>query len=181
MTEWDGPVKESALLIEVPAAEPAVGRWRGRYATAGIPAHVTALYPFRIPPLAPADLDTVAELAVGIDQFAFALTMVEEFPGVLWLRPAPEEPFRVVTRLLSAVFPDCPPYAGEFPDPQPHLTVAKYDPTERAQLMATVAPAVEEHLPIACVADRLSIFASDDEGMWTRMTSFAFRQRAAGA
>jgi hypothetical protein len=40
---------ESALLVTVPAAEPAVARHRSRLdtsATVGVPAHITVLYPF---------------------------------------------------------------------------------------------------------------------------------------
>ena len=39
----------SALLIPVPAAEPAVRAWRGQFdpsAAAGVPAHITLLVPF---------------------------------------------------------------------------------------------------------------------------------------
>ena len=44
---------ETGLLVEVPAAEPPVASWRGCYdpvTTRGIPAHVTALWPFILRP-----------------------------------------------------------------------------------------------------------------------------------
>ena len=48
------PGPQSALIIEVPEAEPAVARHRERLdpsAALGIPAHITLLYPF-LPPAA---------------------------------------------------------------------------------------------------------------------------------
>ena len=56
---------ESAVLALIPAAESVVGPYRMRLdptARAGVPAHVTVLYPF-VPPSSITD-DTVAE-AVG--------------------------------------------------------------------------------------------------------------------
>jgi hypothetical protein len=47
-----GPGWETALLLPVPAAEPAVGRHRARLDEAardGVPAHITVLYPFLSP------------------------------------------------------------------------------------------------------------------------------------
>jgi hypothetical protein len=46
------PGPRSALIVEVPAAEPAVARHRERLdssAPLGVPAHITVLYPF-LPP-----------------------------------------------------------------------------------------------------------------------------------
>jgi hypothetical protein len=47
-----GPGWETALLLPVPAAEPAVSRHRARLDEAardGVPAHITVLYPFMPP------------------------------------------------------------------------------------------------------------------------------------
>ena len=46
------PAPESALVVRVPEAEPVVNRFRAAYdpsAPAGVPAHVTLLYPFKPP------------------------------------------------------------------------------------------------------------------------------------
>ena len=51
------PAQESALLVSVPAAEPAVSAHRSRLdpgAPLGVPAHITVLYPF-LPPAAIGD------------------------------------------------------------------------------------------------------------------------------
>jgi hypothetical protein len=55
---------ESALLVPVPAAEPAVGQHRARLDEAardGVPAHITVLYPF----LPPAGIDKTLLAALG--------------------------------------------------------------------------------------------------------------------
>ena len=42
-------IGQTAIIVPVGAAEPIVGRWRTRFdpaAAAGVPAHVTIIYPF---------------------------------------------------------------------------------------------------------------------------------------
>ena len=49
-----GPNLPSALLVEVPEAEPLVRQWRmdlDPHAALGVPAHITVLFPFAPPPL----------------------------------------------------------------------------------------------------------------------------------
>jgi hypothetical protein len=72
------PGPRSALIVEVPAAEPAVARRRERLdssAPLGVPAHITVLYPF-LPPgaIGPAVLGDLGRL------FAAA--------GARWVRAA---------------------------------------------------------------------------------------------
>lgn len=68
---------ESALLVAVPAAEPAVARHRSRLDTSaavGVPAHITVLYPFLPPDLIDADtLATLARLFASVPGFRFTL------------------------------------------------------------------------------------------------------------
>jgi hypothetical protein len=86
-------------------------------------AHVTLLGPW-LPQPTSADLALVADVVEGEPAFAFELVEVRQFPnGVVYLAPAPDEPFRRLTKALAEAFPQTPPYAGEFPDPVPHLTV----------------------------------------------------------
>jgi 2'-5' RNA ligase len=69
--------QESALLIRVPAAEPAVAPHRSRLdssAPLGVPAHITVLYPFLPPPDVDADvLASLSRLFASVDRFRFTL------------------------------------------------------------------------------------------------------------
>ncbi len=119
---------ESAVLVPVPEAELAVGRHRHRLdraATWGVPAHVTILFPFVAPSAITSATITALADAVG------SVTAFDcEFPAtawfgqeVVWLAPQPAEPFRALTRAVSAAFPEYPSYGGGYDDIVPHLTV----------------------------------------------------------
>lgn len=106
-------VRETALLIEVPEAEPLVGPWRERYdpvTARGIPAHITALWPFVPPPdLDAAVIERLRMVLAHVKPFAFRLADIDESPGVLWLRPEPDDPNKAPTRALWRAFPAFPP------------------------------------------------------------------------
>jgi hypothetical protein len=152
---------ETALVVPVPEAEPLVRGWRRRLdrsASWGVPAHVTVLYPF-VPPAA-VDARTRSHVATLLSQaapFAFSLTVPRTFDDdVLYLAPEPAEPFRNLTGLLVAAFPDYPPYGGAFADVVPHLTVA--EGVSSAQMRAARL-AVERGLPLACAASEVVLMA----------------------
>ena len=88
---------ESALIIDVPEAEPLVEEWRVKHdssAQHGVPAHITLLYPFM--PTEMIDEQLHADLrALFAAHPAFAFD--SHVPGshaVAWLAPDPAEPFR---------------------------------------------------------------------------------------
>jgi hypothetical protein len=62
------------------------------------------------------------------DAVAFDVEFLEtrRFPaGAVYLTPEPPGPFVDLTRRVWGLFPDWPPYGGEFlPDITPHLTIA---------------------------------------------------------
>ena len=71
---------ETALLVPVPAAEPAVGQHRARLDEAardGVPAHITVLYPF-LPPagIDEALLSSLGRMFAGHAAFGFTLDKV---------------------------------------------------------------------------------------------------------
>jgi 2'-5' RNA ligase len=148
--------EQTALVVEVPAADPAVAPWRRRYdraARAGVPAHVTVCFPF----LPPHELDdherdgherdddveeALAVLAGATPGFAATFTRVDSFgEAVLWLAPEPDEPLRALTRAVCTTF-GLLPYGGAHggvDDAVPHLTVAE-DPPDPAAVRADLAP-----------------------------------------
>lgn len=156
-------MSHSVLLVPVAQLEPFVGARTAHYDRdylsadpAFVHAHVTALGPF-LPPdrLTAAALDAVSEICRGMQPFAFELSRIATFPnGIIHLVPEPEDPFRELTARLWAAFPDCPPYAGEFPDVRPHLTLdARSDTVSERSTRCLLGDLV----PATCAAERLDL------------------------
>jgi hypothetical protein len=140
-----------------------------------MPAHITALYPFRAPEaIARVELQTVTSLAAQTNSHRFALVTVDEFSDAIFLRPYPDQWFRNLTQRLFEAFPDCPPYGGAHSDDIPHLTVAHTSGGEgHAALRLAIEAAIAPALPIACEATALSLFINDN-GEWTLAQRFPF-------
>lgn len=166
---------ESALIVTVPEAEPAVAALRAAYDPAsywGVPAHVTVLYPF-LPPerLDAGVLAAVRATVAAVPAFDLVLRQTRRFGDhVLWLAPEPDAPFRALTAGVWARFPDFPPYGGEYEDVVPHLTVTVGQPPE---VMGAAAERVRPWLPIAARVDavRLLVGRPDRDG-WRTVAEF---------
>jgi 2'-5' RNA ligase superfamily len=159
-------VPETALVIVVPEAEPLVAAHRLRHdpaAARGVPAHVTVLYPFRAA-TDEATTQELAELTRRIESFDAHFAAVGRFPGdVVYLAPEPVESFRHMVHVAMTTFPDCPPYGGTIPDPEPHLTVGDgLDPATADALAAAVEPG----MPISMRVDQLTLLVLDEHGRW---------------
>lgn len=140
---------ETALVVPVPAATPAVAPWRERLdptAVHGVPAHVTVLYPFVPPPqLGPDVSRRLAELFAAARPFDFTLADVGWFgDDLVYLAPDPAAPFVELTYRVMEAFPGYAPYEGAHDEITPHLTVGSgaVDDLQRA------ADAVRAALPI---------------------------------
>jgi 2'-5' RNA ligase len=163
---------ETALVIVVPEAEPLVSEWRAQYdwsAQRGVPAHITLLYPF-VPTKRVDDelLRQLRELFGSEAQISFELARVARFPEVAWLAPEPSEPFKALTDLIAARFPDYPPYEGAHDVVIPHLTVAEGG----TELQDRVDAAVSGNLPIRAHADHVTFLFEDDDGLWDEAHRF---------
>jgi 2'-5' RNA ligase len=126
---------ETALIVEVPAAEVVVGRHRAgldRAAALGVPAHVTVLYPFRpVALLAPEDHDRLDDVFGGAPAFTLVLSRCAWFgEAVLYLAPEDPAPLRALTGSVARAFPEHPPYDGALEEVVPHLTVGHDHPRE---------------------------------------------------
>lgn len=155
----------SVLVVPVPALEPYV---RSRWAhydpdwvstdPAFTHAHITALAPF-LPAPSEADLARVAAIAGSAGPFPVTLAEIAVFPdGIIHLLPDPPDPFAALTAALGRAFPQCPPYAGEFADVIPHLTLDHADHVSAAQVRADLAGL----LPIHVCVDRLELHWYDE-------------------
>ena len=144
---------ESALIVPVPEAEPVVKNLRARFdpaAPAGVPAHITLLYPFIVPDAL--DESILAELEAifsGVVAFPFNLSTTALFPEVFYLVPDPADPFSRLTAAIATRWPETPPYGGIYAETVPHLTVAQ---TSDDSIVDTIQRKIEPVLPLACRA-----------------------------
>jgi 2'-5' RNA ligase len=177
---------QTALVALVPAAEHAVAEHRLKYDTSaswGVGAHVTVLFPFLAPEaIDPAGTARLAEAIASVDPFdcVFAKTAWFE-DDVLWLAPEPDDAFRALTTAAWELYPEFPPYGGEFDDVVPHLTIGAQPRATRAQL-AAAEEAVREHLPIATHVEQVALIAGSPEpDSWRTVRTFALgRPHAVG-
>jgi 2'-5' RNA ligase len=163
---------QTALLATVQEAEPLVGRWRRRFdpsASAGVPAHVTVLFPFL-------DIDRITNTVVGDlrtligarSPFTVRFEECRRFPDVLYLAPTPDQPFRALTEEIAKRWPEAPPYEGQFTEVIPHLTVAHgQQPAIFEELQAELA----DQLPATATISSVSLFVSDGH-RWRRSMEF---------
>jgi 2'-5' RNA ligase len=162
---------QTALAAVIHGAEPTVGAWRNRLdpsAAAGVPAHVSVLSPF----LAAAQVDdavigALTSLFGSQPTFDVRFTEFRRFPGVLYLAPDPDEPFRALTRMLATRWPEASPQGIQLADWKPHLTVAYEQP---APVFDEVEASLATELPIAAAITAVALFVHDGTRWRQRMT-----------
>ncbi len=155
--------------MPVPDAEPLVDGLRRRYdptCEAGIPAHITVLYPFI--PVEPPIIDQLRDLFAGVASFPFSLTRVERFPEVVYLRPVPGDPFARLTAAIVTLWPEARPYGGRHEEIIPHLTVAR---TADPGVVATIDQTLRAGLPIETEATEVWLMTSGGDG-WEQRHRF---------
>jgi len=159
------PRAHLAVVVVVEAPGPAVDACRHRYdpgARAGMPPHVTVLYPVPDPGRGADGLgETLGPVLVGHPPFRFWLRAIGRFPGVVYLTVDPSEPFVDLTEAVGDAL-GIAPYGGAFDQVVPHLTVAA-----RRRLPRRVVRSLEEDLPIEAVARDVRVLAQSDGG-WTQ-------------
>jgi 2'-5' RNA ligase len=161
------------LLLEDPRLAAIRARFDPVGTAAGIPLHITLLIPFGH------DEDGVEDFFAGWSPLPFSLARVEEFPGVLWLAPEPDDELRRRILELYARFPHWPPYGGEFPEPIPHATVGKVPEGESQEdVAAEVRAAAEPLLPVAFELHEAALLVESEPDRWHEVRRFPFRGRA---
>lgn len=164
-------VVKSAVFVPVPEAEALVGAWRALHdpkARTGVPAHITLVVPW-LPPekIDDRSLEELDFLLAAQPAFDYSLEKVCWFgERVLWLAPAPAEPFKQLTSILANHF-GTPPWGGEFTEVVPHLTVGLAAPEGspfaiRGGLAAAAAD-LSAKLPIACRALEVDVMSGDGQ------------------
>ncbi|MGP3983266.1 2'-5' RNA ligase family protein [Streptomyces sp. KR80] len=167
---------QTALIVAVPEAEPVVGRWRERLdpsVRAGVPAHVTVLFPFLDESRVDSGvLAALAELMGGHEVFDVRFEVCGRFPEVLYLTPAPDRPLRDLTRAVADRWPEAPPYGGQFADILPHLTIAQYGSSEDFD---AVEASLRAELPIVARVSEVHLMVCDGV-TWHDREMFALRE-----
>ena len=163
---------ETALVVEVPEAEPLVSDWRAKHdwsAQRGVPAHITLLYPF-VPTEHVDDglVRDLRDLFASQPAFSFRLTRVARFPEVAWLAPEPSNPFVALIELIVERYPEYPPYEGIHDQVIPHLTVAEGGVELQDEVEAALAP----HLPVEVSVHEISLLVEDESERWHRAQRF---------
>ncbi|MDF1602004.1 2'-5' RNA ligase family protein [Nocardioides sp. YIM 152315] len=155
------PPAHTVLVVPVPELEGFVRERTEHYDAsllsadpAFVHAHITVLGPFLTDP-SPTDLAEVAGIVADLAAFDFRLERLDEFAdGIIHLLADPDDGFRELTRRLVASFPQCPPYAGAFAEPVPHLTL---DQRASGISLESVRAALGDVVPAACRADRVAL------------------------
>jgi len=168
---------ESALVVLVPEAEAVAKPFRDRYdpsAAAGMPAHITLLYPFKAPDdTDETTLDKLRDCFARIKSFRFWLGTIKRFPEVLYLAPEPDEPFRQLTLSIWGLFPETPPFGGKWAAIIPHLTVAQVaNERHLAAIEDDFAKASRGKLPIRAIASNIALM-DYRSGHWEVRTMFS--------
>jgi 2'-5' RNA ligase len=166
--------RESAVIVAIKLPV-ALERLRSRLtpaARAGIPAHVTILYPFVAPDaLTDAHRTAVTAIAAAEHLFVVRFRRVRTWPTVAWLAPEPSEPFARLMAAVASAFPDCPPYGGAVDDVVPHLTLAEGD-EHAVALAARGAPAA---LPFEATVRAMTVIEQGRDGRWRSLWRLPLR------
>lgn len=180
MAAVPGNRPQTALVIEIPEAEPALASLRVSLdpsAALGVPAHVTVLFPF-----VPADelhngvLDRIAAVVGTVPRFPYRFSRTAWFDDrVVFLAPDDEAPFRRLTDRVWAEFPAYPPFEGAFADVVPHLTVGQNQPVE---VLRAAQEDAQARLPIEGTASEVLLLAQEVAGRrWERRARFLLGSR----
>jgi 2'-5' RNA ligase len=175
-----GLVAETAIVAEVPEVEAALYLTRRcgvATGPAGMPAHVTLLYPFTDSDHLPVGRihevrDVFESLPVFEVEFGETAWFENLDRAVLWLKPVPSEPFVAITEALEREFPEHPAYAGQFDSVIPHLTVATGD--NRAGLLQLERDVVR-HLASVALIQAAQLYEHQPGG-WRLRDTFALRE-----
>lgn len=161
--------------MRVPDVEPAVRAWRDRLdpsARAGVPAHVTVLFPFLDESLIDDDAFAAIGEVIGRHRpFEARFEHCGRFPGILYLVPEPDLPFRRLTEAIADRWPETSPFGGRFDEVVPHLTIAQ---GQDDAVLEEAEAALRSRLPVTARVSSVDLMVHDGTG-WQQRAAFALR------
>lgn len=160
---------ETGLVLVVPEAAALVDRWRVRtvpMARIGVPAHVTVLYPWVPAPVPDDALLQTREALRDCGPVTLTFRRVATFPEVVYLVPEPKDHVRRLTHAMCRVFPECPPYGGQYSGNMPHLTVAITAPEDLEDLRREIEQVLAPALPFTATVENLTVMEQQPDGGW---------------
>ncbi|MFF3089526.1 2'-5' RNA ligase family protein [Streptomyces nojiriensis] len=164
---------QTGLIVRIEEAEPSVRRWREQLdpsARAGVPAHVTVLFPFldesRIDELVHCAL---ADVLGSHRAFDLRFERCGRLPEVLYLVPEPDMPLRQLTAAIADRWPEAPPYGGRFAEVVPHLTIAQ---GQEDVLLDEIETDLADGLPFTSRVSSVELMVHDGT-KWQERASFA--------
>ncbi|MCJ1681519.1 2'-5' RNA ligase family protein [Streptomyces sp. APSN-46.1] len=164
---------QTGLIVRIPEAEPAVRGWRERLdpsAQAGVPAHVTVLFPFldesRIDALV---YSALADVLGRQQAFDLGFERCGRLPEVLYLVPEPDMRLRQLTEAIADRWPEAPPYGGRFAEIVPHLTIAQ---GQEDAVLEEIEADLTGSLPFTSHVSSVELMVHDGT-KWQERASFA--------
>jgi 2'-5' RNA ligase len=154
--------------------EPVRAELDPRAVAAGIPLHVTLLFPF----VPRADLDenvfgSLHELFAAWAPFTLTLVEIDQFPGVVYAVPEPGPELKEWITRLCARFPEFPPYEGEFEEVVPHATLGTSDdPRQQEELVTRARELTRGMLPLSCRIRDVALLEEHAPDRWRELRRF---------
>ncbi|MFD7560775.1 2'-5' RNA ligase family protein [Streptomyces sp. NPDC059835] len=163
---------QTGLIVRIPEAEPSVRGWRERLdpsAQAGVPAHVTVLFPFldesRIDELL---YSALADVLGSRQAFDLRFERCGRLPDVLYLVPEHDTQLRQLTEAIADRWPEAPPYGGRFAEIVPHLTIAQ---GQEDALLEEIEADLADKLPFTAHVASVELTVHDGVN-WQERASF---------
>ena len=170
MTAALRPAPETALVLVVslPAALEALRQRSIADAAAGVPAHVTLLYPFAEEAQLDDEVLAVVE-AIASRHPVLPLTLGggRRFPDTLYASVDPDAPLRALQAELGAAFPTLPLYGGRFGF-EPHVSILE---GPAAAIPLALEDPAWRTLPVDQLVDAIDLITGRD-GRWATRRRF---------
>ncbi|MFE7095195.1 2'-5' RNA ligase family protein [Streptomyces erythrochromogenes] len=164
---------QTGLIVRIPEAEPSVRGWRERLdpsAQAGVPAHITVLFPFLDESRIDALVHSALADVLGRHQaFDLRFERCERLPEVLYLVPEPDTQLRQLTEAVADRWPEAPPYGGRFAEIVPHLTIAQ---GQEGTVVEEIKADLAGRLPFTSHVASVELMVHDG-ARWQERASFA--------
>jgi hypothetical protein len=102
---------------------------------------------------------------------------IRQFPGLLYIAPVIDQPFRELTSSIWSLHPETPPYGGKFAEVVPHVTVASIDDRqELSRVSEELKLASREIFPVTASCSEV-VLMDNIEGRWqVSGNSFSLRR-----